>query len=147
MVCLWNLSPLTSLLASPSSCGSAVYPCGMLCCYGTRGLAAAGCRCCLVHQPISSANQRMPWRQQWTCSQEPASLHKGRSDRTSVVSFSLLTDVETVSKVKADACVLHETCQTQKYLCVLGCFYKNGSDSTWQKKLCLFTYLSLYSRD
>lgn len=39
----------------------------LLCCYGTRGLAAARWRC-LVHQPVSSASQQTPRSQQWTCS-------------------------------------------------------------------------------
>ena len=46
----------------------------------------------------------------------------GGSDSTSLVSFGLLTDVEMVSKGKADVSMLLESFLMQEYLCVLNCF-------------------------
>lgn len=64
-LCLWNLSPLIPHFSWLSLSELAVYPRGMLHCYGTRGLAAVACWCCLVRQLVSSDSQQTQRRQQW----------------------------------------------------------------------------------
>lgn len=133
------LKPVTFDLSPQPTFLQLLNPGGMLCCYGTWGLAAAACWCCLVHhhQPVNrhqGASSGLVAEESWRA----ILRHTGSFDSTSVVSFSLLTDVEMVSKGKADVCVLLETCQRQAYLCVLDCFCRNGLDST-KCRQCLFT--------